>query len=77
MINVLGFISGFFVVHGHSLTNDVTPYAARKPRPLNGLCSRCLSFDLETFVAQKLKDRFSRGKFNSLFSGVATCHCKR
>jgi hypothetical protein len=77
MINLFGFIIGFFVVLGHSLTKEVAAFAAKTPCQSNGLCSTCLSFDLETFVTQKLKDMFCRGKFNSFFSGVAAFHCKR
>jgi hypothetical protein len=50
MINVLGLIIGFFVVHGHSLMNEIATFAATEPRQSDGLCSRYVSFDLELLL---------------------------
>jgi hypothetical protein len=73
----LGFIIEFFFVHGHSLKKEVSPFWAKQAPPIKCVMQPNLSFDLATFVAQKLKDSISRGKFNSSLSGVVTFHCKR
>jgi hypothetical protein len=42
--NLLGFITGFFVVRGHLLTKDVAPFSANQSLPIEGVMQQMPQF---------------------------------
>jgi hypothetical protein len=44
MMNLLGFIMGFFVANGHSLRKEVAPFSATQAPPIKGVMQQMSQF---------------------------------